>query len=781
MPIDFPNNPISGQTYSYAGQQWEYNGVAWNKIITADIANDSNALYGISGSIYASNLATGLLYGGILSINSGNTAQFDITAGRGQIHSSGSTYTSGPFPTFQYVNWPGQTGITLTYLATSDTTWIYVDSSGTVQQRPTYYTDEQLEENIIIGQLIHPSRTFINLARTNPNVAYATDKQYEQFIRSFGPIKVSGHTIQPNGANLKLNRTSGTAFSLGRNWINDTDNPSVVSDPAQTDCIFYRYYRGATAGTFITVPNQTAIDPTKYDDGTGTLATVPGGKYTIQRIFFYPNTPTLLGVYYGRGEYTSLADAAANINFENFTEIENTKTNAIFVAYLLVKSGATDLTNTSDALILQAGNFRSTTSGGGSVSLTLDDLTDVIITSPQNYQVLTYVDGVTGWQNLSVTSLPLVSSLRGLTGAVGITNGSGIGLSVSGNTLTVSNTGVLSIDGGTGAITNVARTNVDNNFSASQTIANNLVQLFVYDAFSENNFAVTPTDSKITLINENSLTSHSLIFSTAGGVVADITLPTFTTTLAGLSGTQTFGGTKTFNALTNFNAGISSAGGTFSALTRFTAGISASGGTFGGNIRLQNAEYIQNTTNGRIDFMPAPSGSTHYGLYVDTTSWGFGARLGTIRSSDNVTNAAGILWDAQLTLGNNVRFNFGSNSQNGVVLSDTGNDTIQFFTNVTSGTNSGAVAIVDINGVNNANRAPGVTHANPNLYIYRAGTARATDFIRFEHDGNTGYMISGGTTDIELMPGSGIVGVSGNIQVLQNQIYVTNNARSWFL
>jgi hypothetical protein len=434
-----------------------------------------------------------------------------------------------------------------------------VDSAGIIQQRPTYYTDEQLEETIIIGQLVHPSRTFINLARTNPNVAYATDKQYEQFIRSFGPIKVSGHTISPNGANLKLNRTSGTAFSLGRNWINDTDNPSVVSDPAQTDCIFYRYYRGATAGTFITVPNQTAIDPTKYDDGTGTLATVPGGKYTIQRIFYYPNTPTLLGVYYGRGEYTSLADAAANINFENFTEIENTKTNAIFVAYLLVKSGATDLTNTSDALILQAGNFRSTTSGGGSVSLTLDDLTDVIITSPQNYQVLTYVDGVTGWENLSVTSLPLVSSLRGLTGAVGITNGSGIGLSVSGNTLTVSNTGVLSIDGSTGAITNVARTNVNNNFSAPQTISASGAVFGIDDTLNSAGVTIDPVANDI--IWRNGLNQSTLDFNPQGQVV---TLPNITTTLAGLSGTQTFGGTKTFNALTNFNAGISASGATFS-------------------------------------------------------------------------------------------------------------------------------------------------------------------------------------------------------------------------
>jgi hypothetical protein len=49
-----------------------------------------------------------------------------------------------------------------------------------------------------------------------------------------------------------------------------------------------------------------------------------------------------------------------------------------------------------------------------------------------------------------------VSSIRGLTGAVGITNGSGIGLSVSGNTLTILNTGVLSFNGFTGTATGVS-------------------------------------------------------------------------------------------------------------------------------------------------------------------------------------------------------------------------------------------------------------------------------------------------------------------------------------
>lgn len=230
-----------------------------------------------------------------------------------------------------------------------------------------------------------------------------------------------------------------------------------------------------------------------------------------------------------------------------------------------------------------------------------------------------------------------------------------------------------------------------------------------------------------------------------------------------------------------FAKGLSASGGTFSSLVTFNAGISAAGSSFSGNIVLQNQEFIRNNFNGRFEFMPAPASASSYGLYVDGVSWGFGVRLGTIRSSDSALNAAGILWDAPLTVATNTRFNLTSDSSHAFLVTTTGNDTAQLGVRINSAVYSGAFAIVDDSALGAANRSPGVTHANPNLYIYRAGSARSTDFIRFEHDGSTGYMVSGGTTDIELLPGSGIVGVSGNIQVLQNQIYVTNNARSWFL
>jgi hypothetical protein len=220
----------------------------------------------------------------------------------------------------------------------------------------------------------------------------------------------------------------------------------------------------------------------------------------------------------------------------------------------------------------------------------------------------------------------------------------------------------------------------------------------------------------------------------------------------------------TFNGLTGGVTGVT-VGGTnaFTSLNSFNAGISASGISVGGSIVFQNQEFIRNTTNGRMDFMPAPAGSTHYGMYMDFTSWSYGVKLGTIRASDSALNAGNFLWESPLSINPAVALNLGSDGQYNIIRTATGNQTAQFVVNCTTGQNSGAFAIVDSAGSLNANRSPGVTHANPNLYVYRSGTARANDFIRIEHDGTNGRIVSGGTTGILLEPGSGNVGVSGGI------------------
>lgn len=78
-------------------------------------------------------------------------------------------------------------------------------------------------------------------------------------------------------------------------------------------------------------------------------------------------------------------------------------------------------------------------------------------------QVLTATDnnGILGWSSK-------VTTINGLSGGVTLAAGSGINLSVSGQTMTFSNTGVLSFNGLTGAVTGVT-TGTSNTFTALQT------------------------------------------------------------------------------------------------------------------------------------------------------------------------------------------------------------------------------------------------------------------------------------------------------------------------
>ena len=645
MPIDFPSNPSIGATYSYGGILWTYNGTAWDKttasgdyvlslrgltgaiglsagtdvIISTSgntLAISSPTLYGICGAFYASSLSTGLLYGGLLSINAGNTATFDVTAGSGYIINTGATYNREPIPSVTRVEWTAKTGVTLAGLTGQDTTWVSVDSAGNFNQQSTFFTDDQVQSTIAIGALIHPSRSFISLARTIPNVSYATDKQYEQFIRSFGPLKVSGHTIDPNGANLKLNRTSGTAFILGRNYSNDPNNPSIVSDIAKTDAEIWRYYRGATAGSFITVTGTTQIDPTKYDDGTGTLHSVsPSRPFTIQRVFFFPNTPNVLGVYYGRSEYASLSEAANNIHLEDFTEITNTLTNAVLAAFIIVKFNVTNLTTAiaaNDARIIQAGQFRTTSSGGGSVATNLDSLSDVIISSPQDDDLLIYDNATSQWLNTPLQHIG-VSRFNGLTGAVtGVTTGTAntfvalqsftSGISASGATFS----GDIAVNGGDITTTSTSASLFNAN-ATTLNILNTQSSGFTLNIGTASTFSGT---KRINIAGNNIAGASSEITIGAAGTSSKISI------LGGITLGNAAGGTvrvalpSTFvvdsNATFSSNVAMTSTS-SHTDLASFAGGISAAGGTFGSNVQAgtftESTNQIRVTNNARSWFL----------------------------------------------------------------------------------------------------------------------------------------------------------------------------------
>ena len=145
---------------------------------------------------------------------------------------------------------------------------------------------------------------------------------------------------------------------------------SATTDTALTTSkIFRDYVSGSTLVLDTGVGNAgyTTIDPTKrLDTTTGLLTSVPAGKYTTQRVFWFPNSVNrALHVYYGNTEYNSLDDAQLGATTDNFIEDRYTSTEAIFVGYICVRSNATDLSDTAQARIIQAGFARGIGGPGG--------------------------------------------------------------------------------------------------------------------------------------------------------------------------------------------------------------------------------------------------------------------------------------------------------------------------------------------------------------------------------------------------------------------------------
>ena len=196
-------------------------------------------------------------------------------------------------------------------------------------------------------------------------------------------------------------------------------------------------------------------------------------------------------------------------------------------------------------------------------------------------------------------------------------------------------------------------------------------------------------------------------------------------------------------------------------LIALSAGDIQINGTISTPLVLANAESIQNTTNGRIDFMPGPTAAGAYGLYADVANWGYGVKMGTINSAGTIDSSpGGILFMDRVTFHQDKFIGLASDGTHGLICTTQGLNTLQIGVSPGGTANSNAVAIVNTDNTGSTNRSPVTSHTNPNLYVYRAGATSANDFIRIEHDGTNGNIVAGGTSGIKI---SGLLDVASGL------------------
>ena len=375
------------------------------------------------------NLYTGLLNGGLITVVTGST-YFSVASGSGVIVNLNASLTDNPYPTIAYINWPTFTSQSLTYLTSSVQTFLGIDSNAQIIQQTDPFSDGQYNTAISLGTVLHQNQTTINASITYPNVAYGWKQRSYDFVKAFGPLKLSGYTLAPSGSSTgSLIVGSGTAFADGRNYQTDPNNPSYITDQGTNVSKIFRYYQSGSG--FVQDTNAglgfTSVDSSRYNNN-GTLTSIsPSTPWSIQRVFWYPNSATKgIVVYYGNAQYASETEAIANIQYESFTETPNTQQNAIYLAALVLKYNA-DFTDPTTYTILPAGIFRSVggSGGGGSVvTTTLAGLSDVSITGPTDHQPLAYDTTLGKWTNQSSISASIAGNAQTATSASQATSAS---------------------------------------------------------------------------------------------------------------------------------------------------------------------------------------------------------------------------------------------------------------------------------------------------------------------------------------------------------------------
>jgi hypothetical protein len=302
-------------------------------------------------------LSSGIISGGGITISSDPT-KIDIGFIIGYIVDN---WTDVNNPVVHYIQYAGQTGVSVTYLGTASTSHIAIDKNGIIQQYSQAETNTERRDALMLATLGHTDNTIVR----SINYSVATiESPIEQLRDLLDELKLinDGNTISANGVNLNINKSYGTLFGDGINRVINRKDPHKIVISASTAASFrYRTQIGGTGGTV------TLIDPTRYDNG-GILTSIGGSpnQATNQRIYLFPNGNIV--IQYGQTIYSTLSAAITGIQSETFNEYINIQQNAILISILSVTKGCTNLSDTSTARFIPVSKFGESIGGAAGIS-----------------------------------------------------------------------------------------------------------------------------------------------------------------------------------------------------------------------------------------------------------------------------------------------------------------------------------------------------------------------------------------------------------------------------
>lgn len=308
---------------------------------------------------------TGVTDGGDISRNGTNPAAVDIQPLRARI----VDYFSDPAIVTD-VETTTVTTVELDSVALDRTiTWLLMDGNGFVYQQGTRPSPTDRRNFIVLGMVAQDNGS-IFLAQSIPTITRQPVNQLYDLMDAIGAFGIIGNDVSPNGANLQLNVGAGQVFSRGWNHFDggtETSSPHVVTTLGATPASWVRALRESDLEH---ADASTTVDVANYDN-VGMLTPIPSGDAAVHQLWMFPTSEgaEVHVLQYGQRTFGTLDDAVSGAGTAAFVTNPALPGNAILLGYLAVLGTATDLSNSTQAVIIKAGKFGAGPGGGASVDL----------------------------------------------------------------------------------------------------------------------------------------------------------------------------------------------------------------------------------------------------------------------------------------------------------------------------------------------------------------------------------------------------------------------------
>lgn len=334
--------------------------------------DNSNMLNDAEYTLMRMQNITGLISGGVLTVNGtpGVATDFQITGGT----STYSDYSDDPTnPVLEVLSW--ETQVVDPHLsALLPQVWVGI-------QRTAYAAGEiicaasftELEKRTIaiIGRVIGGGTSAVYAVLQYSNPAYGMQLATEDLAYALGTVNKSGNAYSAHGADLLLDISAGIAFRWGVGYSSTPESPHVISTDAEVGISTYYYHILNDHLTRI----KTTIDPDHYSVAD-TYTTVDTGKFTVQRVYYYPGS-FRTEVIYGNVQYDSLVEAE-NAAQNEVVYIDPVSTAVLegstLRAFICIQQGATALNDATKCTIIKVGNFAE-----GMTSIPLNPVSAVVL------------------------------------------------------------------------------------------------------------------------------------------------------------------------------------------------------------------------------------------------------------------------------------------------------------------------------------------------------------------------------------------------------------------